>query len=298
MMSPRAITASTAVAPVGEPEANVLGQVTGIHSVQHRRSKLEARLLEADGAASVALDPISLFLVVTNNGTSDLQEHVWRLPRTVSRVRTLSQTTCGIDVDVDVDVDGADESAPKAVPRVLHLCFLSTAGRLSEKLQFEEGVVKRAGESKSEGTSPGSARRDIERLRAAKAFSAIVSDGGCLTKEGASFIRLDGARNVEAFRRLAEAPSPGAQLFALCGLQHLAAPEAAELRTKLSRSTAKSRVLLGCVVPPLSEVRQILRPSEGGTASPFDQACQILTQYDPSRVADTTCGRGLLDRGW
>lgn len=59
MMSQRAIGASTEVAPIGDPDANVLGQITGIHSVQHRRSKLEARLLEADGAASVARDPIS-----------------------------------------------------------------------------------------------------------------------------------------------------------------------------------------------------------------------------------------------
>lgn len=143
MVSDRAIGAPTVVAPMGGPEASALGQVTGIHSVQHRRSKLEARLLEADGGSSVARDPIALFLVVTNNGTSDRQEHVWRLPRTVARVRTLSETTCGIDVRVDVD--GAHEPRPKAVPRLLHLCFLATDGHLSTELQFDEGAVKRAG---------------------------------------------------------------------------------------------------------------------------------------------------------
>lgn len=81
--------------------------------------------------------------MVTNNGTSDRQEHVWRLPRTVARVRTLSETTCGIDVRVDVD--GADEPTPKVIPRLLHLCFLSADGHLSSKLQFDEGAAKRAG---------------------------------------------------------------------------------------------------------------------------------------------------------
>lgn len=138
----RAIGGPIEVAPLDGREASILGQVTGVRSLQHKKSKLEARLLEADGSASVARDPISLFLVVTNNGTSDLEEHVWRLPRTVARVRALSETACGIDVRVDVD--GPGEPTPKAVSRVLHLCFLSD-GHLTSKLQVDEGAVRRAG---------------------------------------------------------------------------------------------------------------------------------------------------------
>ena len=99
-------------------------------------------MLEADGSASVAQDPIALFLVVTNNLTSDLKEHLWRLPRGVARVRSLSETSCG--VDVYVDVDGPGEPTPKPVRRVFRLCFVSKEGHLMSKLQFSEETSKRA----------------------------------------------------------------------------------------------------------------------------------------------------------
>src|SRR3954469_20612383 len=96
-------------------------------------------------------------------------------------------------------------------------------------------------------------QRDVERLRRALAFSGIVGDGGCLTKEGVSFVRMYSARDPKPFLEVATAREPGAKLFALCGLQHLNAPEAADLRTKLSKSTARARILTGCVVPPRAE---------------------------------------------
>src|SRR3954471_11741912 len=88
---------------------SVLGMITGYHSVVHKASGLEVRVLEADGSASVAWDPVSLFVVVTNNGTSDGEQHVWRLPQGVVRVRALSPTTCGADVQVYVDKIGKGE---------------------------------------------------------------------------------------------------------------------------------------------------------------------------------------------
>ncbi|MEP6652147.1 MAG: hypothetical protein ABJA82_02250 [Myxococcales bacterium] len=36
------------------PEGKTLGRVTGFHSVRHKKSGLEARLLDADGSSSVA----------------------------------------------------------------------------------------------------------------------------------------------------------------------------------------------------------------------------------------------------
>lgn len=134
--------ASTDVAPIEGQEASTLGLLTAMRSMRHKKSGLEVRLLEADGSASVAQDPVALYLVVTNNGTSDLQEHVWRLPRGVARVRSLSETVCG--VDVRVEVDGPGEPIPKASPRVLHLCFL-VDGHLASKLRFSEEASKRAG---------------------------------------------------------------------------------------------------------------------------------------------------------
>ena len=107
LLSPAAVHGESAeIAPLAGHEAGLLGVVTGLHSVRHKKSGLEARLLEADGSGSVAHDPIALFLVVTNNGTSDLKEHVWRLPRGVARVRGLSETACGVDASVEVDRPG------------------------------------------------------------------------------------------------------------------------------------------------------------------------------------------------
>ena len=131
--------ASTEVAPIEGQEASTLRSLTGMRSLRHKKSGLEVRLLEADGSPFVAQDPVALYLVVTNNGTSDLKEHVWRLPRGVARVRTLSETVCGIDVRVVVD--GPETQIPKASPRVLHLCFLID-GHLASTLYFSEETSK------------------------------------------------------------------------------------------------------------------------------------------------------------
>jgi hypothetical protein len=140
--------ASTEVAPVDGQRAITLGMVTGLHSIRHKKAGLGVRLLEADGSASVAEDPVALFLVVTNNGTSDLQEQVWRLPHGVDHVRKLSETACGVDVDVEVDgprEPNPGKPIPKPIPRVFQLCFLTANGQLLSNLQFSDGVAKRAG---------------------------------------------------------------------------------------------------------------------------------------------------------
>jgi hypothetical protein len=93
-----------------------LALVTGFHRVAHQLSGLDVRLLEADGSASVARDPVSLFPIVTNNGTSDVSRRIWRLPYGVERVRGISSTACGVDVRVDVD-RVQDTTANRTDPR-------------------------------------------------------------------------------------------------------------------------------------------------------------------------------------
>jgi hypothetical protein len=123
-----------------EPNVSELALVTGFHRVFHKPSGFDVRLLEADGSASVAWDPVSLFLVVTNNGTSDGVQRIWRLPRGVERVRDILPTSCGVDVRVDVDriqdtvVAGTDA-------KVLHLCFLAEHRTLRSKLSVTEVSV-------------------------------------------------------------------------------------------------------------------------------------------------------------
>ena len=115
-------------------EWKVLGQITGFHSIQHKKSGFEARLLESDGSASVAKNPISLFLVVTNNGTSDLVERTWRIAVGVMKVRNLMAAKCG--VDASVDVDSSDSNRPTT--KTLRLCFLSSDGKLQDVLKVNE----------------------------------------------------------------------------------------------------------------------------------------------------------------
>jgi hypothetical protein len=121
-----------------EKEWEALGMVTGFHSVVHKKTRLEARLLEADGSASVAHDPVALFLVVTNNGTSDNIERIWRLPRGVAAVRGVSARDCGIDVRVYVDKFDKEERVSGRTPRTLRLCFLSTDGKMEQSLRMTE----------------------------------------------------------------------------------------------------------------------------------------------------------------
>jgi hypothetical protein len=124
---------------------SVLGMITGFHSVRHKKSGFEIRLLEADGSASVAQDPISLFLVVTNNGTSDLTQRVWRMPRGVARVRGMVAVACGAEINVDVDVIRDDGSVPGSRPTTLRLCFLSPKLALLPSVTVTELKPKKAG---------------------------------------------------------------------------------------------------------------------------------------------------------
>jgi hypothetical protein len=126
------------VEPLKGVEWVSLGMVTGFHSVLHKKSGFEARIIEADGSASVARDPVSLFLVVTNNGTGDRVERFWRLPRTVQRVRRLSATDYGIDIKVEVDQITENGLVDGTIPKVLHLHFLSVEGKLQTKLRVSE----------------------------------------------------------------------------------------------------------------------------------------------------------------
>ena|SRR5579872_3049132 len=115
-----------------------LGLIIGFHSVQHEESGFEMRLLEADGSASVAQDPVGLYLVVTNKGTSDAVEHTWRLRRGVARVKDLVATKCGADIRVDVDRITSDGKARGTTPRILRLCFLNSRGTLEKELEVSE----------------------------------------------------------------------------------------------------------------------------------------------------------------
>lgn len=115
-----------------------LGLITGFHSIQNKKAGFDARLLEADGSATVAWDPVALFLVVRSGETPDSVAHTWRLPRGVARVRSFAATSCGAAVRVDIDRIISGDQVRGTVPRTLRLCFLGSDGKPQERLRVSE----------------------------------------------------------------------------------------------------------------------------------------------------------------
>ena len=78
----------------------------------------------------------------------------------------------------------------------------------------------------------------VRELNTADDFEtvAVFGMGGCLTDGGYLFEQLLRASDVEGFRALTRARKPGAQLYGLCGLEGLKAPDAAAVRQRLSFS--------------------------------------------------------------
>ena len=57
------------------------------------------RVIEANGEATVAINPITLYFVVTNDSSAgDLQQHIWRLPLTVGRVKSVTGIKSGVRI--------------------------------------------------------------------------------------------------------------------------------------------------------------------------------------------------------
>jgi hypothetical protein len=78
--------------------------VTGFHSVTEPNSAFQLRVIEANGRATVAINPITLYFVVTNDSSAgDLQQHIWRLPITVARVKSVDRIKSGVRIIATLD---------------------------------------------------------------------------------------------------------------------------------------------------------------------------------------------------
>jgi hypothetical protein len=127
------------VPPLDGPEAHVLARIARFHAVFLKDARLSARVLEDDGSASVAMNPIRLYLVVTNGGTSDYVGHVWELPKGVSRLRGVVPSRCGIDLFVQFDaMDDGGRVVEDPRRHTLRLCFLGPGGTLSDELRISD----------------------------------------------------------------------------------------------------------------------------------------------------------------
>ena len=110
--------------------------ITGFHHVFDKRNQLEVRLLQADGSATVALNPVSLYVVITNNSSAaDLQQYVWLLPHRVRNVKSIKLVDSVLQIRAEVD---ADPEASKSAPRELSVRYSVSDGVLSKTLIVSE----------------------------------------------------------------------------------------------------------------------------------------------------------------
>ncbi len=78
--------------------------ITAFHNLFLEEPGLEFRILESDASATVAMDPITLFLVITNNEGADYVGGTWQLPFRVSRFQGLGHDEHALVIAAEVDV--------------------------------------------------------------------------------------------------------------------------------------------------------------------------------------------------
>lgn len=84
--------------------------ISALHHLFLEDPGLEFRVLESDASAAVAKDPITLFLVITNNEGADYVGGTWQLPFRVSRFEGLSHDEHALVITAEVDVMDAEGS--------------------------------------------------------------------------------------------------------------------------------------------------------------------------------------------
>ena len=87
------------VVSASDGEWEPLTLVTGFHTITEPNRAFQLRVIEANGRATVAINPITLYFVVTNDSSAgDLQQHIWRLPLTVGRVKSVTGIKSGVRI--------------------------------------------------------------------------------------------------------------------------------------------------------------------------------------------------------
>lgn len=120
---------------------STLAIITGFHQALDKENDFEVRLLEADGSATVAMNPVSLYVVITNSSSAaDLQYHVWLLPHRVSKVKRVELTPPILRIRAEVDADPSDPL--KKVEKMLTARYSVSDRALSERLSISEELLR------------------------------------------------------------------------------------------------------------------------------------------------------------
>ena len=111
--------------------------VTGLHTHFIEDTGFEFRLIEVDGSGSVAMNPIYLYLVVTNNGVgASEQRRMVSLPQAckIESVRFFGAKP-RIEIKVLLDRMDADGSRPIQVPATFEVTAHIEGGKLSKDIE-------------------------------------------------------------------------------------------------------------------------------------------------------------------
>jgi hypothetical protein len=128
----------------GEPahpapkEFQVLEMVTGLHS-KFDKQGYEFRIIEMDGSATVGLNPICLYLVVTNNSSGDdEQSKMVQLPQ-VSEIKKVEFLEGDKKVVIDVVWDRPNEDGiqPRKEAGVIEVWIPIKNGKLPEDIHVK-----------------------------------------------------------------------------------------------------------------------------------------------------------------
>ena len=130
------------IAPAGEltalPEEEIPNAlaISGFHSAQDNANKLEIRILEGEDS-NVAKNPVALFVVVTDNASSDdSQTHIWRLAEGVSEVKGIRLTNNGARIAAVVDGQMNEKTGRFPTEnQVINISYDFAKGVLSDKLK-------------------------------------------------------------------------------------------------------------------------------------------------------------------
>lgn len=119
-------------------EFQLLEMVTGLHTKLDKQG-YEFRIIEMDGSATVGLNPIYLYLVVTNNlSGDDLQSKIVQLPQ-VSEIKKVEflEGDKKIVIDVVWDLLSGDVSQPRKEAGVIEVWVPIQNGKLPEDIHVK-----------------------------------------------------------------------------------------------------------------------------------------------------------------
>jgi hypothetical protein len=117
-----------------------LATISGFHDVTGRNSAFQSRVIEVNGSATVAINPITLYFVVTNDSSAgDLQQHIWRLPVTVARVKRVTAVYSGVRIIAILDAMPDDNVKARQLELIVHYALEN--GRLKDVITVQREAL-------------------------------------------------------------------------------------------------------------------------------------------------------------